>query len=60
MKDKELLSFLLKNGWKVVRTKGSHHQLKKEGFEPVTVAVHGKDMPKGLELSILKQAGLKK
>lgn len=30
MTSKELISLLEKNGWKVVRVKGSHHQLKKE------------------------------
>lgn len=59
MKDKELLKLLLKEGWKVDRIKGSHHQLSKNGFPPVTIAVHGKDMKKGLELAVLKTAGLK-
>ena len=59
MKDKELLNLLLKNGWKIARIKGSHRQLVKEGFPPVTIAVHGADMKKGLELAILKKTGVK-
>ena len=60
VKDKDLLKLLLKNGWQVARIKGSHHQLVKKGFPPVTIAVHGEDMKKGLEQSILKTTGLKK
>lgn len=30
MKDKDLLKLLLKNGWKDVRQRGSHHRLKKD------------------------------
>jgi len=59
MKDKELLNLLLQNGWKLDRIKGSHHVLVKEN-ETISVPVHGKDMKKGLEQSILKKAGLKK
>ena len=59
MKDKELLSLLKKNGWTLVRIKGSHHRLEKDGFPPITIPVHGEDMKKGLETAILKQAGLK-
>jgi predicted RNA binding protein YcfA (HicA-like mRNA interferase family) len=59
MKDKDLLKLLLKNGWKVVRISGSHHILEKEGFMPISLPVHGKDMKVGLEVAILKQAKLK-
>lgn len=59
MRDKELLSLLKKNGWQLVRVKGSHHRLEKEGFPPITIPVHGADMKKGLETAILKQADLK-
>ncbi len=58
MKDKELLSLLKKNGWKVDRITGSHHILIK-GDETLSLPVHGKDMKKGLEIAILKKAGLK-
>lgn len=59
MKDKELLQLLLKNSWTVIRIKGSHHRLKKDGYQPITLPVHGEDVGKGLETAILKQAGLK-
>lgn len=59
MKDKDLLKLLLKNGWVITRIKGSHYRLEKKGFQPITLPVHGKDLGKGLENAILKQAGLK-
>lgn len=59
MKDKDLLKLLLKNGWKEVRISGSHHILEKEGFMPISLPVHGKDMKVGLEVAILKHAKLK-
>ena len=59
MKDKDLLKLLLKNGWKVVRISGSYHILEKEGFMPISLPVHGKDMKVGLEVAILKHAKLK-
>ena len=31
MKDKDLLKALLADGWKIVRIRGSHHVLQKEG-----------------------------
>ena len=62
MKVKELLKLLKADGWIEVepRTSGSHLQMKhptKPG--KVTVPVHGGDIPKGTQNSILKQAGLK-
>lgn len=54
MKDKDLLKLLLKNGWQDVRQRGSHHRLVKgDKFE--VIAVHGKDMPKGLLNAILRR-----
>lgn len=58
MKDKELLSLLKKNGWRVDRINGSHHILVK-GNKTISLPVHGADMKTGLENAILKQAGLK-
>lgn len=57
MKDKDLLKLLKQNGWSVVRIKGSHHILQKEGKTTV-VPVHGKDVPTGLLKTILKETGL--
>lgn len=59
MKDKDLLKLLIKNGWKEVWITGSQHRLEKNGFPTITIPVHGKDMKKGLEIAILKQAKLK-
>lgn len=59
MKDKDLLKLLLKNGWSIARINGSHYRLEKDVFLPITLPIHGKDMKKGLEIAILKQAKLK-
>lgn len=58
MRDKDMLKLLKKNGWALERTSGSHHIMKK-GSKTIPVPVHGKDLKKGLENAILKQAGLK-
>lgn len=49
---------MLKNGWMLDRITGSHHILTKDS-KTISLPVHGKDMKKGLETAILKQAGLK-
>lgn len=62
MKVKEILKQLEENGWEVVRTKGSHRQLKHPS-KPGTVTIAGKpsvEVPKGTLNAILKQSGLKK
>jgi predicted RNA binding protein YcfA (HicA-like mRNA interferase family) len=54
-----LLKKLRKDGWEVVRIKGSHHQLKhstKKGT--ITVPHPKKDVPIGTLRAILKAAGL--
>ena len=58
----ELIRLLEQDGWRLVRTKGSHRQFKNPS-KPGTVTVAGKpslDVPPGTLNSILKQAGLKK
>lgn len=58
MSGKSLVDELKKNGWRIDRIKGSHYVMKK-GDKTVIIPVHGnKDLPKGLELTIRKQAGL--
>lgn len=62
MKINEIIRTIEEDGWYFIVQKGSHKQYKhpiKKGR--VTVPVHGKnkDIPKGTESSILKQAGLK-
>ena len=55
---KEMLKLLKKHGWKMERQKSSHYQLFKNG-KKITVPVHSnKDLKKGLEQRILKDAGL--
>lgn len=60
MSSKEMIKHLQKNGFQIVSQNGSHVKL----FNPdlnktVIVPNHNKDLKKGLEQAILKQAGLK-
>lgn len=59
MRDKDLLKLLLSKGWRLSRISGSHHVLEKEGFPPISLPIHGRDIPVGLLNRILKDAGLK-
>jgi predicted RNA binding protein YcfA (HicA-like mRNA interferase family) len=62
MKVGELLTILRDYGWYVVRSRGSHRQLKNDR-KPGLVTVPGKlsdDLAPGTLNSILKQSGLKK
>lgn len=62
MKVKEIISLIKKDGWYQVTQKGSHKQFKHPTkLGRVTVPDHGqsKDLSKGTENSILRQAGLK-
>jgi predicted RNA binding protein YcfA (HicA-like mRNA interferase family) len=55
-----LIKIIEDDGWILVAVKGSHHQFKhptKPGR--VTVPHPKKDLAKGTEVSILKQAGLR-
>lgn len=61
MKVKEVLERLEREGWVLVRTKGSHRQFKHPN-KPGRVTVAGKpsdDLPPGTLSSIFKQAGWK-
>ena len=61
VKVKEAIELIEKDGWQMVRTKGSHRQFH-HPTKPGTVTVSGKfsvDVPPGTLSSILKQAGLK-
>ncbi len=61
MNVREMISVITADGWYLARTKGSHrqyHHPSKRGT--VTIAGHpGADLPPGIVLSILKQAGLR-
>ena len=61
MKCSELLRLILKDGWEVVSTKGSHVKLKHPEKPGVIIFPdHGThEMGKGLEKKIRKDAGLK-
>ena len=61
MKVREVLQMLNEDGWYIVRTVGSHRQLK-HPVKADTVTVAGKlsvDIPPGTLNRILKQAGLR-
>lgn len=61
MKFRDVIRLLEQDGWKLVRTKGSHQQFKHSSkLDTVTVAGKpGLDVPPGTLNSILKQAGMK-
>lgn len=60
MTPKEMMKLLEANGFICVRTNGSHHMYKNpETGKTTVVPLHAKDLKKGLEQQILKQAGLK-
>ena len=60
MTPKEMVKLLQKNGFKKERQTGSHIFLvNHETGRYTTVPMHNKDLGKGLENEILKQAGLK-
>jgi len=60
MNSRDLIKLIQKDGWKHVRTTGSHWHFKhpvKKGL--VTIPHPKKDFPKGTLRSVLKQAQLK-
>ena len=58
---KDVIKILEKKGFKLIRTKGSHHIYRNEESGKMTVVpFHKKDWPKGTLLEILKQAGIDK
>jgi predicted RNA binding protein YcfA (HicA-like mRNA interferase family) len=59
MDSREVIQRLKQDGWRLVRTKGSHHQFKhptKPGL--VTVPHPRRDLPRGTVRAIFKQAQL--
>ena len=61
MTPKEMVALLKSNGFEPIKSNNGSH---KKMFNPVTnitvtVPMHSKDLKKGLEHAILKQAGLK-
>lgn len=59
MTGKELMKFLMKNGWELDRISGSHHIMKKDGML-ISIPIHSsKDLSAGLLNKLLKDAGIK-
>ena len=57
---KEMIKLLKKNGFREVGQNGSHVKLENTEIKrTVIVPYHSKDLKKGLEQAILKQAGLR-
>ena len=54
---RELLRFLLKLGYEEKRQTGSHRILIHSGRPMLVVPIHSRDLPRGLFLRILKDAG---
>ena len=60
MTPKQMIALLQKNGFVLVSQSGSHVKLRNnETGKQTIVPMHSKDLGKGLEQAILKQAGLK-
>jgi predicted RNA binding protein YcfA (HicA-like mRNA interferase family) len=62
LKVREAIKLIEADGWRLIRTKGSHRQFR-HSVEPGTVTGAGKlgvDVPIGTMNSILKQSGLKR
>lgn len=54
-----MIRALVRLGWTLDRTSGSHHVLVREGRRPITVPVHrGRPLKETLARAILKQADL--
>lgn len=60
MTSKEMIQYLKKQNFIIVSQNGSHVKLKNpDTGKTVIVPYHCKDLKKGMEQAILKQAGLK-
>ena len=56
-----MIKRLKQNGFEIVSQRGSHVKMRNPQTDKQTVVpIHNKDLGKGLEEEILKQAGLKK
>lgn len=59
MNGKKVIKALQKEGWKILRSQGSHYRLGKSSLR-VTVSVHGsRDLGRGLLAAIERQTGVK-
>ncbi|EFM32477.1 toxin-antitoxin system, toxin component, HicA family, partial [Streptococcus pyogenes ATCC 10782] len=59
MTPKQMIKLLKKNGFYEVSQNGSHKKFRDNNGHQTIVPMHNKDLGKGLEDTILKQAGLK-
>ncbi len=60
MTSSEMLKYLKKNGFSMISQNGSHVKMKNRHTQKtVIVPSHARDLKKGMEQAILKQAGLK-
>ncbi|MDE5939398.1 MAG: type II toxin-antitoxin system HicA family toxin [Lachnospiraceae bacterium] len=60
MTSSEMLKYLKKNGFNIISQNGSHVKMQNRHTQKtVIVPHHAKDLKKGIEQAILKQAGLK-
>lgn len=60
MTSQQMIKFLKQNGFKRISQNGSHVKMRNETTNrTVIVPYHSKDLKKGMEDAILKQAGLK-
>ncbi|MGC6770460.1 type II toxin-antitoxin system HicA family toxin [Enterococcus sp. LJL128] len=60
MTAKQMIKLLEQNGFQAVKQVGSHRKMYNPKTKLTTIVpMHNKDLGKGLEQSILKQAGLK-
>lgn len=61
MKPKDMIKLLLKNGFRQVKNNNGSHQkfMNDETKKTIIVPLHSREMGKGLEEKILKDAGLK-
>ncbi len=62
MKPREMIKLLQENGFVEVSQNGSHKTMIKPEADipPIIVPMHSKELKKGTEQAILKQAGIKK
>ncbi|MFZ0335976.1 MAG: type II toxin-antitoxin system HicA family toxin [Candidatus Acidiferrales bacterium] len=54
---RELIHFLVRHGYRESRQSGSHLILEHPARKTLVIPVHARDLPKGLFLRILKDAG---
>ncbi len=60
MTSQEMIKYLKQHGFEVVSQNGSHVKMRNQDTgKTVIVPYHSKDLKKGMEQAILKQAGLK-